>query len=217
MQATVRSRFRGFNEPFEGVVPFMYQDILGFITVGVGNLIDPLSEAERLPFRFKSKPGIDNPGQLASRPEIIAEWNRIKGDASLAKKGHKACEPITDLELDDAAINDLISERLDDNEAILKKQAAFQDFDSWPADAQLGLLSMAWAMGANALHAFRRFSAGCRRLDFKVAARECLIKEDGNPGVIPRNRANRTLFLNAAAVVASAGDRAVLHFPAVLV
>lgn len=41
MYPSVTSFFRVFNEPLEGVVAYMYLDIKGLVTVGVGNLIDP--------------------------------------------------------------------------------------------------------------------------------------------------------------------------------
>src|SRR5690242_21318627 len=98
MHPSVRSQFRAFNEPFEGSVPYMYLDIKGLVTVGVGNLIDPVELATALPFRFKDKPGIGTPGALASTNQIAAEWRKLKNTKSLAKKGHLACAPITDLE-----------------------------------------------------------------------------------------------------------------------
>ena len=220
MYPSVRSIFRDFNEPFEGAIPYMYLDIKGLVTVGVGNLIDPVTAATGLPFRFKNKPGIATPGRFATRDEIIAEWNNLKGDQSLAKKGHRACAPITNLELDDDAINDLIGARLSQNETYLKRQKAFLNFDSWPADAQLGLLSMAWAMGPGGPPKFRNFSAACEQQDFDTAAEQCKMSEAGNPGVVPRNRANRSLFQNAAAVIAGESDfgfqRSMLYYPQIL-
>jgi GH24 family phage-related lysozyme (muramidase) len=220
MQESVKTRFRGFNEPFEGLVPFMYLDIKGLVTVGVGNLIDPLELALELPFQWKDKPGITTPGDLATPGQIVEEWNRLKNDVSLAQKGHRACEPITNLELHDEALNALIERRLAGNEKFLKRQKAFLEFENWPADAQLGLLSMAWAMGPGGPVNFRKFSAACERLDFVNAALECKMNEVGNPGLVPRNRANRMLFENAAAVLAGessgAFQRAILYYPRAL-
>ena len=68
----------------------------------------PIANQFGLHFRFKDKPGIAAPGKLATRDEIVAESNKLKGDQSLAQKGHRACGPITNLELDDDAIDNLI-------------------------------------------------------------------------------------------------------------
>lgn len=212
MYPSVSAAFRGFNEPFEGVIPWMYLDIKGLVTVGVGNLIDPVDLAVRLPFRFRAQPGI------AARPEQIAdEWRRIKANQALSKAGHRACQTLTQLGLDDGDITTLIAARLTANEISLKKHAPFGAFDSWPADAQPGLLSMAWALGPGGPPKFPGFAAACGNLDFAGAAAECTISEQGNPGLVPRNVANRTLFASAAVVRANtACDPSRLFYPATL-
>jgi hypothetical protein len=211
MYPSVQSYFRAFNEPFEGAIPYMYLDVKGLVTVGVGNLIDPLDAATVLPFRFKHKPELP-----ASKDQIAAEWHRLKCDPSLAMKGHLACERLTLLELSNDAIDTLIEQRLSSNEALLKHQEPFHDFDTWPADAQLALLSMAWAVGPSGLKSFPKFSAACQRHDFETAALESRLRETGNPGVIPRNRANFALLTNASVALNSHFESAQLHYPASL-
>lgn len=220
MYPSVQSQFRAFNEPFEGAIPYMYLDVLGLVTVGVGNLIDPVTVATALPFRFKHKPGVATPGALATKEQITAEWHKLKSNASLAHKGHCACAPITDLELDEAGIDAVIGQRLAQNESYLKRQPHFKDFDTWPADGQLALLSMAWAMGPAGVVNFRHLCESCAKLDFKIAATHCKMNEEGNPGLIPRNKANCTLLSNAAVVIAGEKtlgyQRATLYYPKAL-
>jgi len=209
MYPSVQARFRAFNEPFEGSIPYMYLDVKGLVTVGVGNLIDPVELAIALPFRSKGS------GLPASKELIAAEWRKLKADPTLAKKGHLACAAVTDLELNDDTIGALIAQRLMANDSLLKRQPSFQGFETWPADAQLGLLSMAWAMGPAGFSRFHRFRTACQKRDFKAAAAESKLDEAGNPGLIPRNRANLLLFSNAAAVAASGSglDLATLFYP----
>ena len=220
MFASVQSTFPAFSARFEGRVPYMYLDIKGLVTVGVGNLVDPVEVAQALPFRFKDKPGIDAPGSPATPAQVAAEWQTLKNDPSLETKGFKACEPITQLELSDDSIDSLVIDRLTQNETFMKNQPWFQDFDTWPADAQLGLLSMAWAMGPHRPGDFPKFRAACQNLDFNAAAAECKMNEAGNPGLIPRNQANFTLFSNAAIVLAGEApgglQRSDLHYPRAL-
>jgi len=212
MYDSVRAAFRGFNKPFEGVVYWMYLDVRGLVTIGVGNLIDPVEVALALPFH-----SLAAPGTVAAEALISEEWHRIKGDPTFAAKGYKACESIAQLRLDDTAVNSLVASRLAGNEALLKKKFAFAQFDTWPADAQLGLLSMAWALGSGGPLSFPHFSAACQKLDFATAAEECTISEQGNAGVAPRNRANRILFRNAAVIRAGEGyDPARLYYPSSL-
>ena len=220
MYSAIQSSFPAFSKQFEGRVPYMYVDVRQLVTVGVGNLIDPVQAAQALPFRFKNKPGISTPGSPATPDQIAEEWQAIKNNLSLATRGHTACEPITQLELSDDAIDTLILNRLTQNESFLKRQQWFQGFDTWPADAQLALLSMAWAMGPGGPGNFPHFRAACQNLDFSAAAAECKMSEAGNPGLIPRNQANVTLFSNAAIVLAneaqSSFQRATLYYPRAL-
>ncbi len=218
MLPSVQSIFRSFNTAFEGVVPYMYLDIKGLVTVGVGNLIDPVELAQALPFQFKNKPGTAGPpGSGATADQIATEWQSLKHHPNLANDGSPACTSLTQLELSDEAIDSLILDRLTSNEAILKRQQWFRSFETWPADAQLGLLSMAWAMGPAGPGEFARFRVACERLDFGAAAAECQMAATGNPGLVPRNRANVTLFSNAAVVQAGANQGsfqlAALYYP----
>lgn len=220
MFPAVQSGFPGFSAKFEGRVSYMYLDVKGLVTVGVGNLVDPVSVAQTLPFRFKNRPGINAPGSPATADQIAQEWQTLKSDPGLAVKMYTACDPITQLELNDDAIDSLIISRLTQNESFLKRQQWFQGFDAWPADAQLGLLSMAWAMGPAGPGAFPTFRAACQKLDFTTAAAECRMNEAGNPGLIPRNQANVTLFSNAAIVLSGAAQSSFqssnLYYPRVL-
>lgn len=191
MQAMVRDNWRKFNESLEGLVAWMYLDIKGLVTTGMGNLIDPIAAASSLPWRHAD-------GTLASAADIATEWNNIKDNVALAHQGAEAARAVATLHLDDPDIDALILGKLDRDETILKSYAAFSDFDNWPADAQLGLLSMAWAMGPGFGPGFPHFSQACVGADFATAAVDCQMNTTGNPGLVRRNAANRQAFLFAA-------------------
>ncbi len=110
------------------------------------------------------------------------------------------------------AIDDLVRTKLDANTAVL--MGTFPEWNDWPADARLGVLSMAWGFGAGFPARFARFTAAASAHDWKAAAAECHIDATGNPGVVPRNEANRQLFVNAGAVEAKGLDRGTLYYPA---
>lgn len=191
MQSAVRSVWRQFNEPLEGLTNWMYLDIKGLVTTGMGNLIDPVDAAVRLTWR--------SPDGTVATPDLVhQEWTRIKTNLRLAHQGAQAARRVATLHLDDADIEALILAKLDHDEAILKANPAFADFDDWPADAQLGLLSMGWAMGPGFGPRFPHFSCACAAGDFATAAQDCAISTAGNPGVASRNAANRQAFLFAA-------------------
>jgi GH24 family phage-related lysozyme (muramidase) len=206
MRTSVSDVFMSFSTRFEGRVPWMYVDIKGLITVGIGNLIDPVDAALGLPFIDKAT------GSPASRDEIATEWDMLKRQsAELGRQGHRACEEITNLRLTDEAIDSLVLTKAASNETIVR--SFFPDFVLYPADAQLGLHSMAWALGPAFSPRWPRFTTALQAGDFGGAAAECRMSEAGNPGVIPRNDANQTLYLNAAAVIAAGADPDVLYYP----
>lgn len=205
MRLSVRDAFVGFTAPLEGVVPWMYADVKGLVTTAIGNLIDPIQYALPLPWLHQD-------GSAASRDEIAAEWLRVKQDPNAARRGHRYTEGITRLRLDAAGVDLVVSRKLAQNAQHLK--ARFPEWDEWPADAQLATLSMAWACGP--AFRFPRLEAELRARRFDMAAGECHIDTTGNPGIVPRNRANIALYRNAAKVVAYKLDPEGLIWPEVL-
>jgi GH24 family phage-related lysozyme (muramidase) len=215
MYSSVRDAFYDFNLPFEGVINWPYLDIKGLVTIGLGNLIDPVKRVLdlELPFEY-----IDQPGSQATQDEIIDAWQTVKSKTSLKHKGYKAFEKLTNIRLTEDAIRSLVDTQLVANEQVLKK--TFSNFDNWPADGQLGLLSMAWALGAGFASKWPKFRTACQNENWDTAAQECLISEVGNLGVKPRNNANQTLFSNAARVQEWSDSfeyqPKVLYYPAVI-
>jgi GH24 family phage-related lysozyme (muramidase) len=213
MHPSVRSAFQNFTQQFEGAIPFMYLDVKGLVTTGIGNLIDPIGAALDLPWRNKKTKA------AASRAEIETEWKMVKGrtdlEHTLARKGG-TWDKITTLELSDESIATLVDGKLSSNEATLKKY--FPDFDKWPADAQLGVLSMAWALGPAFPATWPKFKAAALAQDWNKAAANSHISEAGNPGVAPRNRADKVLFENAAVVQGDPDDytSSVLYYPTIV-
>ncbi len=201
MHDSVRAVWLAFNEPLEGRVHHPYLDIRGLVTVGVGLLIDPLGLALTLPWQIPDK-------GPATELEIAADWQRVKGEIHLAQRGAAAAARYTRIRLTDAAIDRLCYARLGTNDLIM--HGTFDGWELMPADAQLGILSMCWALGAAAIPVkFPRFTEAVRVRNWAAAAAQCAIREQGNPGVIPRNVANRLCFANAA-VMQAAQDRAAL-------
>jgi hypothetical protein len=203
MRQAVRDAFYDFSAPLEGVVPWMYADVKGLVTTGVGNLIDPVAYALPLPWADKGT------GKRASNADITAEWMRIKNDRSLPKLGHRACEHVTRLRLADADVRRLVTSKADQMWA--HYSARFPDANAFPADAQLGILSMCWALGPG--FSWPMFHTAQRARNFSMMAAECGLSEKGNAGVAPRNVRNRLLFRNAATVARNDWDPDRLYFP----
>ncbi len=207
MHASVLQAYPKFTENFEGFTTWMYLDRHepdGLVTTGVGNLIDPISSAYSLPWKRPN-------GSLASRDEVTHAWQTIKARQDLKSQGGGIFQGLTDLRLDKEGVEMLFKNKLLQNENILRGR--FQGYDFWPADAQMALLSMAWAMGAN--FKFPKFTAALNQLvpDFATAAAESHMQ---GVGIKERNEANRQLFLNAAKALKGGFDIEALYWPRII-
>ena len=149
---------------------------------------------------------------MASHEDIRAEWQAVKANTSLAKAGALSAGRVTKLGLSVAAREALVERRLAQNETSIMRLAWAAKWVTWPADAQLGIMSMAWAMGAGRFAAFPNFRAAMTAGDFAGAAQHCNMSDKGGD-ISRRNHANVMLFRNAAQVVAKALDPSVLHYP----
>lgn len=204
MHQSVIDKWHSFSEDLEGRVLTMYLDILGLVTTGVGNLIDPVSEAVRLPWKRS-----DN--TRATEAEIRESWARLKNRPDLAKRHVSHAAALTGLHLTDEDVDLLVAKKLVENERYVT--GWLPDFPNLPADAQLGIMSMAWAVGPGFNKKFPTFTGSALKGDWVAAAAACTIREEGNPGVVPRNKRNRICFSNAALVIANGLARDVVHWP----
>jgi hypothetical protein len=182
----------------------MYLDRLGLVTTGVGNLVDPIESALSLPWKNQD-------GSRASPAEIRSAWNTVKARQDWKGRGGGYFGGLTTIRLDDEGVKEIVHRKLLQNEDILRKR--FPSYDNWPADAQLGLLSMAWAMGPN--FQFPKFQSAVNQLlpDFVTAAAESDIHAPGDNAVADRNEQNKILFTNAAKVLREQLDVDRLYWP----
>ena len=202
MRQSVRDSFVAFSTRLEGSVPHLYADIKGLVTIAIGNLVDPVSTALNIPLRHSD-------GSLATREEVIAEWNRVKSDPRCATMGFRYAATLCRLHLDAEGIAQVVGGRLDLNDAILVKR--FPSFEEWPAEAQLATMSMAWACGP--MFSFPALAASLARRDFDAASSSCHIDDSHNAGVTPRNSSNRMLYKNASVVESQRLDPDVITWP----
>jgi GH24 family phage-related lysozyme (muramidase) len=204
LHPAVKAAWHRFSEPLEGRVHWMYLDILGLVTTGVGNLIDPSSEAVKLPWTINGHP--------ASPEAIRADWDALKARQDLKRLHYKYAAPVTKCRLSDEAIDGLVLAKLEINAAFMQKNY-FPDFATWPADAQLAASSMAWACGPGFPATFKNFARFANVQDWAGCKASCAIKTEGNPGVVPRNKANVLCFENAAEVASNGWPVEELHWP----
>lgn len=203
MHDSVRDIWLEFNDPLEGRVAKPYPDILGLVTVGVGNLIDapgvkdPNDAWTRVSKMVLGLPWLLDSGAPASSAAVAKAWMAVKLDTLSAQLGWRraAALPENVIHLSDEAIDDLVMQKLDENDAIFA--ASFPHWENYSADAQLAVHSMGWAMGPGFLAKFPRFTAAFKSGDFYRAARECKIYPERGT-VVVRNRRNVACLLNAS-------------------
>jgi GH24 family phage-related lysozyme (muramidase) len=217
MWDSVRDYWVEFNEPLEGVVNFMYLDRRGLVTTGMGNLIDASqnyltepTDGERAASHELAAQlvWLDTAESLVSFEVVAAEWDNVKTRFDLAPLGggHFA-PPITTLHIDRDEIDRIVTEKVDENETYLVERPEFADFDNWPADAQLALHSMAWALGP--AFRFPKFLAHVAKRDWEGAAEECTFGPHVGT-IIERNALDQQCFHNATRVDAEGLDPSVL-------
>lgn len=204
--------FPTFSGRLEGVVPWLYADIYNWITVGIGNLVDPLEYALSLPF-------VEADGSAATRERITQQWRAVKSDPAAARLGHRYAEKLTSIRLTPDGIASVVVAKLRQNEQVLVRR--FPELVDWPTDAQLATHSMSWACGPG--FRFPALEQALLARDFTAAARHCHINTDGpdkipntaddNWGVKPRNVANKRMYRNAARVQLEKLDPDALFYP----
>lgn len=213
MHESVLDAFYEFNVKFEGDIPYFYQDVLGLVSIGVGILCDPIQLALGL-----NLPMVHPDGTSATRNDIAAEWAKIKslgsGDHTqgnpAARGGHLYAKPHTRLRLTNEGLRYSLETKLVQMEGVLKKR--FDAWETWPADAQMAILSLAWGCGP--AFRFPKLEAALKELDFKTASTEVRMVANGVElyGLKPRNAANKVLLQNAA-IALNTFDPKTLFYP----
>jgi hypothetical protein len=198
----------------------MYLDIMGLVTTGLGNLIDttgppPLrqpTDSERAASHDLARQLAwqTSDGSLAAADQVDAEWDQIKARLDQAQFGGGTFQQFATLVLSDDEIDRLVFGKLDQMESVLKSREPFAGFDDFPADAQLGLLSMSWGMGP--MFNFPKFQGFVGSGHWTSAATECRFQPDIGT-ITTRNDRDQQLFGNAAAVIEQGLDPDALVWP----
>lgn len=205
--ASAIEAFVPMNSPIEGVVHWLYLDVKNFLTAAMGCLADPVERALAMPWRLPN-------GELASKAQVISEWKALKARPDLSKyaASNHVVESATTIRLLDSDISAVVQTRLLATEQRMRH--FFKNWDYFPADAQLALLSMGWALGSDFETGYPRLTAAANLGEWETCANECEISHAGNAGVIARNTQNVLLFHNANAVSELHLDPETLHWPA---
>jgi len=241
LNQAVKDYFMKFTEDFEGgpnlgKIDYMLLDNLGRVGTAYGIDLDMIASGRPLDPAVSRREGLKRAlamswerrtGGAASDAEVTAEWDRVKAlPVGMVPwwYGHSA-----KLRLTRAEMEKRVFKLLEGNYAALKGGAKeFQDFDLWPADAQLAVLGLSWN-GAGYLTGNSQgtlqnpagFRAACKQQDFKLAASLCdMVQAPTNGSIARRSAAQKNLLLNAATVVDEESfgyyKRPTLYYPMLL-
>ena len=211
MYPSVQAAWVPFNNQLEGHLTFMYLDILGFVTTGMGDLVDPLPMALSLPW-------VNADGSAADAAAITTAWHAVdscrsgpKGTrqtSGLATKYGGAFAGVTTIRLTENGVAQAVLRQVAANEATLRK--FFPGYDTMPADAQMCVNSMAWAMGAGFPATFKAFTAAINAGDWATAKDNADFR---GVGVANRIAANKIMLGNAGEAALRGVDPGELFYP----
>jgi GH24 family phage-related lysozyme (muramidase) len=171
--------------PFEGNISHMYVDTIGYVTVGIGNMLPDVTAAQRLAFVNRTTKN------AATAAEISVDFATV----SKQPKGKAArwYRPFTNLDLPDVEVNRLFQKRVQEFQVQLGK--VYPRYDSYPDPAQLAMLDMAFNLGTSALkNKWPKLNEAIEKQDWKTAA-----DQSNRPDASAvRNAATKALFLKAS-------------------
>ncbi len=169
----------------EGVVSYMYLDVVGLVTIGVGFMLPNADAATVLNLvrRDTAAP--------ASVDEKRQDWESVHSQdkAKLAQ----AYKEFTKLDLPDAEIDRELTKRVNDFQRNLTNR--FPKFDGFPDQAQTGLVDLIYSLGPRGLfNGFPKLCAAANAGDWNACAEQ---SSRGNVSAT-RNADLKQLFLDAA-------------------
>lgn len=212
MRANVERIFTQFTS-IEGYFLSPYSDVKRLITTARGALIDPIERCLALEWWIGDR--------RATEAEVRNDWHVLKdlalqmSDSKLQHWTASEQAHLTSIRLNPEYIEALTMRQLRANYAYIEAHL-MPGIGGFPADAQLGVMSLAWALGAGfdkANPPRTEFVAACNAGNWIAAGAHARLRESGNAGVVVRNKQQDLCFSNAATVKARGLDPAALWWP----
>jgi len=205
----VLERLRVVLTHFEGIITWMYMDTKALVSTGVGFLME--YDATKRP---DERPNVGHNWPWSGGQDFNDAWHAVKARTDLIHGAGQAFESVTSLRLTEAWVRQHFANLAENKVREYKGWDEMKDFDTFPLDAQLGILVLSWA----ALKREWKFTKAVGRRDWRTAARESLLAEF----TADRKTALRRMFINAAVVDdhvklgSSTYSRSTLYYPVAL-
>lgn len=174
-------------DEYEGRIEHMYKDTTGFVTVGVGHLLQDLKAAQALDFIHQAS------AKKATADEIKDDFEAIlAAPAGLFAPLYKK---YTKLRLTSTAIEELTNSHIDSFEKELSRLYGHVEFLRFPSEVKLALFDMIFNLGMTKLRTgFPKFNRSIKANDWAEAA-----KESNRLDISPaRNKYVKDLLIKAA-------------------
>jgi GH24 family phage-related lysozyme (muramidase) len=174
----------------EGVTTFLYQDSVGLVTIGVGNLVPNAEAAIAISL-------IHENGSIATNSEKILAYETIYNAPGKRTTGRSYradyYASMTSLRMSVDEVDRLLARRIAEFYAQTKR--IFPHFDSFPEPAKIAIMDMIFNLGYGKFNTqYVRFQAAVRDHDWQRASEQC---QRSGPSEA-RNRETRNLFTQAA-------------------
>lgn len=155
-----RRLLRSKLEKYEGRINHLYLDSKGYVTIGVGHLLNSAAQAQKLTFRT----AINLPATAA---EIKADYDAVKKQPS--NRVASFYRKQTKLTLPDTSIDKLTDKHIDSFELELK--LIYPGFHKFPSAVKLALFDLIFNLGmSNLKNKWPKFNAAVKATDWQKAA-----------------------------------------------
>ncbi len=198
--------FWDFTEPLEGGIKadcmFLVQDLqvataMGITFMGKKNRDAGLRMAKALKWVYK--PGHPRAGLRCDPSDIERDYDVVLSNEAIGRKGPghlPEWQAMTNCRIAKEELEKTVKAKAVGNINYVKTSRKgnqyLGDFDTFPADAQLCVISLTWANG-NEFH-YADFAKACREADWFAAAKQCGFKSKENTLAL-RQKSQETMFL----------------------
>lgn len=197
MFPSVAEAFPKVTRPLEGCVLWPYLDVFGLATVGYGCLVDSIDAFRKPTWRVGSLQ------EIPTMPYVDQSRSALKSRPKAMHFGRY--ESATALRLTQDSADALLDSRANEFAAYMAAHY-FADWYTWPADAQLAWMLIAWACGPGCPTEFKTACALAEHRQWDAMRKWAKINPGKpgtagwNPGVVPRNAQIDLCLANAAAI-----------------
>lgn len=186
LTTTEKRKLRTQLAQYEGVVPHLYLDAKGYVTVAVGHLIQTVTDALKLRFIDAATKKLATPEQIKKEFETISKQPKNRVASFYRPHTRLILTPIRIGKLTNAHIAQFYKE--------LKQ--IYPDFDRYPQEVRLALFDLIFNVGATNLRtAWPNFNKAIKAQDWQKAAAHSRRKP---PVSAARNLYVKTLLEKAA-------------------